>query len=88
MIHAYPRRLLFVQPRLPANLAPILLAILSLALLAVVVLLVASWPQGKAQHPAAHGAGEGRVAPAGGEVERGLRVPPQPRKPGARTVWM
>ena len=88
MIRVHPRRLLFVQPRLPANLAPILLAILSLALLAVVVLLVASWPQGNAQQPEAHGAGEGRVAPAGGDVERGLRVPQQTRKPGARTVWM
>ena len=87
MMRAPSRRLLFVQPRHPASLAPIYLAMLSLAFLGLVALLVGFWPRG-ASTPSAYGAAPAQAAPAGGIAERGFLVPEKPRKPGARTVWM
>lgn len=84
---AQSRRLLFVQARHPASIAPIYLAVLSLVFLGLVALLVTWWPLGKGARPP-YGAGEAQVAPAGGSAQRGLRIPPGPRKPGARAVSM
>jgi hypothetical protein len=80
------RRLFFIHGRQPLRLAPIFVALLSLASLGLGAFIVAFWPQDPA--PAPYRQGSGDSAPENRPFEGGMRVPPDAREPGSRRSWM
>jgi len=78
------RRLLFVRSR-DNGLAPIYAALIVLVLLALVGLIVASWPQ--RAHSASPPA-QDDVAPASRPSDGSLRLPAESREQTRRGTWM